>query len=53
MKELIKISTKDVHFNFNGTTYAQKDGAVMGSPLALVLAGIFMVELETAVLPKL
>ena len=25
----------------------------MGSPLALVLAGIFMVELETAVLPKL
>ena len=53
MKELIKISTKDVHFNFNGTTYAQKDGAAVGSPLALVLAGIFMVELETAVLPKL
>ena len=48
MKELIKLCTKDVHFNFNGTTYVQKDGVVMGSPSAPVLAGIFMVELERA-----
>ena len=30
MKELIKLCTKDVHFNFNGTTYAQKDVVAMG-----------------------
>ena len=53
MKELIKLCTKDVHFNFNGITYVQKDGVAMGSPLAPVLAGIFMVELERAVIPKL
>ena len=53
MKKLIKLCTKDVHFNFNGITYVQKDGVAMGSPLAPVLAGIFMVELERAVIPKL
>ena len=53
MKELIQLCTKDVHFNFNGTTYVQKDGVAMGSRLAPVLAGIFMVELERAVIPKL
>ena len=53
LKELIKLCTKDVHFNFNGTTYVQKDGVGMGSPLAPILAGIFMVELEGAVIPKL
>ena len=53
MKELIKLCTKDVLFNFNGTTYVQKDRVAMGSLLAPVLAGIFMVELERAVIPKL
>ena len=53
MKELIKLCPKDVHFNFNGTKYVQKDGVAMGSPLAPVLAGIFMVDLERAVIPKL
>ena len=53
MKECIRLCTKDVHFNFNGTTYVQKDGVAMGSPLAPVLARIFMVELERAVIPKL
>ena len=42
MKELIKLCTEDVHFNFNGTTYVQKDGLGMGSQLA----GISIVELE-------
>ena len=42
MKELIKVCTEDVHFNFNGTTYVQKDGLGMGSQLA----GISIVELE-------
>ena len=53
MKELIKLCTKDVHFNFNGTTYVQKGGVPMGSSLAPVLAGTFMVESERAVIPKL
>ena len=42
MKELIKLCTEDVHFNFNGITYVQKDGVGMGS----LLAGISIVELE-------
>ena len=32
MEELIKLCTKDVHFNFNETTYVQKDGVATGSP---------------------
>ena len=53
MKELIKLCQKDVHFNFDGTTYAQKDVVATGSLLAPVLPGIFMVELERGVIPKL
>ena len=53
MKELIKYCTKDVHFHFNGTTYVQKGGVAIGSQLAPVLAGIFMLELDRAVFPKL
>ena len=30
MKELIKLCTKDAHFNFNETTYVQRDGVAMG-----------------------
>ena len=52
MKELIKLCSKDVHFNLNGSTYVQKDRVAMGSPLAPILAGIFMVKLERAVIPK-
>ena len=52
MKELIKLCTKDVHFNFNGNTCVPNNGVAMGSPLAPVLAGIFMVGLEIAVTPK-
>ena len=50
---MINLCTKDVHFNFNRTTYVQKDGVAMGSPLAPASAGKFMVELERAVIPKL
>ena len=34
LKELIKLCTKDVHFNFNGTACVQKDKVTMGSQLA-------------------
>ena len=54
MEELIKLCTKDdVYFNFNRTAYVQNDGVAMGSLLAPVLVGTFMVELERVIIPKL
>ena len=53
MKELLLLCTKNVHFTFNKETYQQTDGVAMGSPLGPVLAGIFMVELENKMVPKL
>ena len=53
MKELLLLSTKKVHFTFNGKIYMQVDSFGMGSPLGPVLADIFMIELEKAVLPEL
>ena len=53
MKELLLLCTKNVHFTFEGITYQQLDGVAMGSPLGPVLAGIFMVELETTTVPTL
>ena len=38
MKELIKLCAEDVHFDFNGCTYVQKNGLAMVSSLAPVLA---------------
>ena len=35
-------ATSQNHFLFNGKFYNQTDGAAMGSPLAPVLANIFM-----------
>ena len=53
MRDLLLMCTKNVHFNFDGKTYAQIDGVAMGSPLGPVIAGIFMVELETTLCPLL
>ena len=48
MKELSLLCTKNVHFSFNNKLYQQLDGVAMGSPSpSSVIAGIFMVELET------
>ena len=46
MKELLNLCTKSVHFAFHGNIYVQNDNVSMGSALGLVLANIFMVELE-------
>ena len=53
MRELILLCTKNVHFMFNGETFTQVDGVAMGSPLAPILANIFIVELERNLIPIL
>ena len=53
MKELLLLCTKNLYFEFNGEMFQQLDGVAMGSPLVLVIAGIFMVELENTVVPAL
>ena len=53
MRELILLCTKNVHFTFNCETFTQVEGAAVGSPLAPILARIFMVELERNLLPIL
>ena len=55
MRKLILLCTKNftfyVHFTFNGETFSQIDNVALGLPLAPVLAGIFMVELERNLIP--
>ena len=53
MKNLLLLCTKHAQFTFNNEIYIQSDGVAMGSPLGPILAGIFMVDLERTVVPKL
>ena len=53
MKELLLLCTKEVRFAYCNGIYQQNDGVTMGSPLGPVLASIFMVELETSIIPTL
>ena len=53
LKELLLLCTKNVHFSYKGQLYSQTDGMVMDPPLGPVIPGIFMVELERNVIPKL
>ena len=43
LKQLFIYATSKTHFLFNGSIYDQIDGVAMGSPLAPVLANLFMV----------
>ena len=45
-KSLLEMATKETNFIFNGKCYDQIDGVAMGSPLAPVLANIFMRNFE-------
>jgi len=42
LRDLFSIATAQTHFSFNGSFYDQIDGVAMGSPLAPVLANLFM-----------
>ena len=42
LKKLFLLATSKTHFIFNSKFYNQIDGVAMGSPLAPVLANIFM-----------
>ena len=53
LKELLLLCRKKVHFIFNGKIYMQVDSVAMASPLRAVLADIFVIELEKAILPEL
>ena len=53
MKNLLLLCSKNVHFTFENNIYKQKDEVAMGSPIGPVLAGVFMVNLERTLLPKL
>ena len=53
MKELLSLRTRNVHFSFDNKIYIQNVGVTMGSPLILILANIFMVELERSAIPSL
>ena len=53
MNDPLLLCTKNVHFSYDNKLYSQKNGVAMGSPLGPVIAGIFMVDLERNVIPKL
>ena len=53
MKEMLTLSTKNVHFTYNRKIFVQTDGVAMGSPLGPVLADIFMTEIEKTLLPDI
>jgi len=42
LKRLFLFATAETHFIFRGTYYDQVDGVAMGSPLAPILANLFM-----------
>ena len=55
MKKLLTIYKKNVYFSLNNNIYIQIDGVAMdwAPTLGGVLANIFMVELESVLVPKL
>ena len=49
---LLPVKT-NIHFSFNNDIYIQIDCVAMDSPFGPVIAKIFMVELESVLVPKL
>ena len=42
VRKIFRIATSQTHFTFNGRIFDQIDGVTMGSPLAPILANLFM-----------
>ena len=42
LSKLLSIATAQMHFIFNDKVYDQRDGVVVGSPFAPVLANLFL-----------
>ena len=53
MTKLLTLCNKIVHSSFNNEIQIQISGVAMGSSLGPAIANIFMVELETTLVPKL
>ena len=53
MKGIRLLCTKGIHFTFCWETFTHTDWVAMGTLLRPVLAGIFMVKLETRLIPTL
>ena len=53
MNKLLDMTTSHTYFSFNNKYYQQHNGVAMGSPLAPVLADVFMIHLENKVMTKL
>ena len=52
LSKLFSIATSQTHFLFDGKVYDQIDGVAMGSPLAPVLANLFLGHYESIWLNK-
>ena len=50
LKQLFQFATAQTHFLFNGDFYNQIVGVAMSSPLAPILANVFMVSYEEKLL---
>ena len=46
MRKLLNFAVRDVPFRFLSDQYVQVDGVAMGSPLAPILADLFMTKME-------
>ena len=53
MKDPLYLCTKHAHFTYGGKIYVQIDGVAMRSPLCPLLANIFMISVEEAILPSI
>lgn len=53
MHDLFSLCLKNIHLRFDSKIFIQNDGLPMGSILQLVLANVFKVESETAVIPNI
>ena len=53
MKKLLTLCNKYVHVTLNNEICVQNNGDAMGSPLGAILANVFMVELESTLVPRL